>query len=203
MRFAWTDLQFVAGTVALDFANTVCYRQDPARRFDKISDARRSSCFRQGRANLLRRRPLRYGGPRRFPIGSCPDALPRSPRSHGRAVPPRRRRQGTGRGGTDDPPPAGVRRCFPADNSPRRERGIEIAGRPRPALALGSLPIRRPSCLLARTDAAEDLPELQLALHRPVEERQPRLVRHAHLRQPREGAAASGAIPLDEASRNR
>jgi predicted RNA-binding Zn ribbon-like protein len=39
MRHAWTDLQFVGGTVALDFANTVCYRQDPARRFDKISDA--------------------------------------------------------------------------------------------------------------------------------------------------------------------
>lgn len=39
MAQAWTDKQFVAGTVALDFANTVCYRQDPARRFDKISDA--------------------------------------------------------------------------------------------------------------------------------------------------------------------
>lgn len=39
MRYAWTDLQFVAGTAALDFANTVCFRHDPARRFDKISDA--------------------------------------------------------------------------------------------------------------------------------------------------------------------
>jgi predicted RNA-binding Zn ribbon-like protein len=32
----WTDKQFVGGTVALDFANTVCYRGDPFRCFDKI-----------------------------------------------------------------------------------------------------------------------------------------------------------------------
>jgi predicted RNA-binding Zn ribbon-like protein len=37
MQHAWTEKQFVGGTVALDFVNTVCYREDPARRFDKIS----------------------------------------------------------------------------------------------------------------------------------------------------------------------
>jgi predicted RNA-binding Zn ribbon-like protein len=37
MSGAWTKRQFVGGTVALDFANTVCYRDDPGRCFDKIS----------------------------------------------------------------------------------------------------------------------------------------------------------------------
>jgi predicted RNA-binding Zn ribbon-like protein len=39
MSFAWTEKQFVGGTVALDFANTICYRDDPARRFDRITGA--------------------------------------------------------------------------------------------------------------------------------------------------------------------
>jgi predicted RNA-binding Zn ribbon-like protein len=37
MSGAWTKRQFVGGTVALDFANTVCYRDDPGRCFDKIT----------------------------------------------------------------------------------------------------------------------------------------------------------------------
>jgi len=45
MSYAWTEKQFVGGTVALDFANTVCYRDDPARRFDKISGADELSAF--------------------------------------------------------------------------------------------------------------------------------------------------------------
>jgi predicted RNA-binding Zn ribbon-like protein len=45
MAYAWAEKQFVAGTVALDFANTVCYRQDPARRLDKIPDAVELAAF--------------------------------------------------------------------------------------------------------------------------------------------------------------
>lgn len=50
MRYAWTDRQFVGGTVALDLVNTVCYRDDPARRFDKITDAETLTAF--ARASL-------------------------------------------------------------------------------------------------------------------------------------------------------
>jgi predicted RNA-binding Zn ribbon-like protein len=45
MAYVWTARQFVGGTVALDFANTVCYRADPARRFDKIAEAAEFSAF--------------------------------------------------------------------------------------------------------------------------------------------------------------
>ena len=45
MAHAWTERQFVGGTVALDFANTVCYRDDPARCFDKISGVKELRAF--------------------------------------------------------------------------------------------------------------------------------------------------------------
>jgi predicted RNA-binding Zn ribbon-like protein len=38
MTWNWTGKQFVAGALALDFANTVCYRDDPAREFDKLDE---------------------------------------------------------------------------------------------------------------------------------------------------------------------
>ncbi len=36
MANIWTERQFVGGALALDFANTVCFRADPVRRFDKL-----------------------------------------------------------------------------------------------------------------------------------------------------------------------
>jgi predicted RNA-binding Zn ribbon-like protein len=45
MAHAWTERQFVGGAVALDFANTVCYRGDPTRCFDKILDSAELSAF--------------------------------------------------------------------------------------------------------------------------------------------------------------
>lgn len=45
MPHTWTARQFVGGTVALDFANTVCYRSDPIRRFDKITDGSELRAF--------------------------------------------------------------------------------------------------------------------------------------------------------------
>jgi predicted RNA-binding Zn ribbon-like protein len=39
MGLQWTERQFVGGALALDFANTVCYRGDPVRTFDKLADA--------------------------------------------------------------------------------------------------------------------------------------------------------------------
>ncbi|MGQ7791667.1 CGNR zinc finger domain-containing protein [Faunimonas sp. B44] len=38
MANIWTERQFVGGALALDFANTVCFRADPMRRFDKLKD---------------------------------------------------------------------------------------------------------------------------------------------------------------------
>ncbi|MGH6946225.1 MAG: CGNR zinc finger domain-containing protein [Kiloniellales bacterium] len=39
MGFEWTPRQFVGGAVCLDFANTVTYPADPARRYDRIESA--------------------------------------------------------------------------------------------------------------------------------------------------------------------
>lgn len=39
MPFAWTGRQFVGGALCLDFANTVYYADDPARRGDRLRDA--------------------------------------------------------------------------------------------------------------------------------------------------------------------
>ncbi|MYZ48238.1 CGNR zinc finger domain-containing protein [Propylenella binzhouense] len=37
MAWTWTERQFVGGALALDLVNTVCFRDDPVRRFDKFA----------------------------------------------------------------------------------------------------------------------------------------------------------------------
>ena len=197
MGYAWTERQFVGGTVALDFANTVCYRADPARRFDKISEAAELAAFgeaasRLSDASLWPGRPAAACGPigvalykeiREF--DGCAVQADRGGRAagHGRLSRAAPRASGTARRRT-----AAGRRCR------NRDRGGRAAELCRPADPVGPA-----AGCLARSAAAQNLPELPLALHRPLAQCQPALVRHAHLRKPRQGGTAPAA-PSDNAN---
>src|SRR5262245_24393209 len=67
MAISWTRHRFSGGTLALDAANTVVYRGDPARSFDRFDDpgeiARFASAARDFRATELAHRDLAVPDP--------------------------------------------------------------------------------------------------------------------------------------------
>ena len=180
--------------MALDFANTVCYRA-----------IRRAASTRSRR--LLSLRPLARLRPgfRRRAYGQGARRLPAGHR--------RRPLQGNSRGRTDAlfrPIAAGERpdtapiapllrvhqELLAGERLQVGDAGLEIEEGGRPSFAVLLTQSALQAGCLARSAAAQNLPELPLALHRPLAQCQPALVRHAHLRKPRQGGTAPAA-PAD------
>jgi predicted RNA-binding Zn ribbon-like protein len=71
MAFRWTVHQFSGGALALDLANTVVYRTDPARRFDRLETPEQLAVFAAAAAKLTREGRPKAG----FRVDETPDAF--------------------------------------------------------------------------------------------------------------------------------
>ena len=71
MGFRWTAHQFSGGALALDLVNTVVYRADPARRFDRLETPEQLAVFAAAAARLTREARPEAG----FRVDATPEAL--------------------------------------------------------------------------------------------------------------------------------
>jgi len=71
MAFRWTAHQFSGGALALDLVNTVVYRSDPARRFDRLETPGQLAVFAAAAARLTREARPKAG----FRVAETPEAL--------------------------------------------------------------------------------------------------------------------------------
>ena len=71
MAFRWTAHQFSGGALALDLVNTVVYRTDPARRFDRLETPVQLAVFAAAAGKLTREGRPKAG----FRIEETPEAL--------------------------------------------------------------------------------------------------------------------------------
>ena len=179
-----------AGSLALDFVNTVDWRDDPARRIDLIPTAATLAAWARHAGFPAAARACRLPGRHRRAVAFARNAggtLRR--RDEGAAA------AGSGVGEADAMEPGRV--APSCAHQPTEDRGMALARahQRRRSAALHDRARRRGSVAVSRTEPVAGLRRggMRLVLLRSQQGRPAALVQHGGVRQPRQGAVVSRA----------